>query len=132
MPDSPKRDPRAAKARPSVLAPFGWAAILTSILAGTIFFTRNLHSLPSHVGEFFMGVLLLPAALVFDLLGRADFLAWLSDFPEWGLFALMVLDAYFYSLVIMMLIWVVIRLVKRGRMAKPALNSPGPRRLSPG
>ena len=123
MPDSSKRDLRAAKARPSVWAPFGWASILTAILAGAIFFTNNLHSLPSHAGEFFMAVLLLPAALVFDLLGRADFLVWLSDFPEWRLFALMVLDAYFYGLIIMMLIWVMIRLAKHGRRAKPALNS---------
>jgi hypothetical protein len=57
--------------------------MLTSILAGAIFLTNNLHSLPSHVGEFFASVLLLPAALVFVLLGvPGDFLAWLSCFPE--------------------------------------------------
>jgi hypothetical protein len=115
MPDSPTRDLRAAKARPSVWAPFGWAAMLTPILAVAIFFTNNLHRLPSHVGEFLEGVLILPAALVFVLLrGVArDFLVWLSGLPEWLLFALMVLDAYFYSLVTMMLIWALIRLAKR-------------------
>jgi hypothetical protein len=56
MPDSPTRDLRAAKARPSVWAPFGWAAMLTPILAVAIFFTNNLHRLPSHVGEFLEGV----------------------------------------------------------------------------
>ena len=110
MSDSPRRDP---KARPSVWAPFGWAAIPTSILAAAILLTNNLHSLPSHVGEFSMGVLILPVALAFGLLGRGDFLVWLSGLPEWRLLALMVLDAYFYSLVLMMLIWIIIRLMPR-------------------
>ena len=89
--------------------------MLTSILAGAIFFTNNLHRLPSHVGEFLEGILILPAALVFVLLRGAagDFLVWLSGLPEWLLFALMVLDADFYSLVTMMLIWALIRLAKR-------------------
>jgi uncharacterized membrane protein len=72
-----------------------------------------------------VSVLLLLAALVFVLLEgvAGDFLAWLSGFPDWLLFALMVLDAYFYSLVLMMLIWTMIRWAKRARSAKPALNS---------
>jgi hypothetical protein len=37
MLDSPKRDLRETQARPSIWAPFGWAAILTSILAVAIF-----------------------------------------------------------------------------------------------
>jgi hypothetical protein len=108
-----------------IWAPFGWAAILRSILAGAILFTNNLHSLPSHIGEFCASVLLLPAGLAFVLLGAVpgDFLAWLSGFPEWLLFALMVLGAYFYSLVLMMLIWVMIRLAKRGIGARAALSS---------
>jgi hypothetical protein len=112
MPDSPRCHGRA---RPSFLAPFGWAAILSLILAGAIFFTNNLHRLESHIGEFFVGILLLPAALVFDLLGNAagNFLVWLSGIPDWLLFILMTVDAYFYSLVIMMLIWIMIRLAKR-------------------
>jgi hypothetical protein len=124
MPDLQRRSPRDLKPLP-IWAPFGWAAILMSILAGAILFTNNLHSLPSHIGEFFASVLLLPAGLAFVLLGAVpgDFLAWLSGFPDWLLFALMASDAYFYSLVTMMLIWVTMRLVKRGRSAKPALNS---------
>ena len=121
MPDLPRRDLREAKARPSVWAPFGWAAMLTSILAGGIFVTNNLHSLPSHVGEFIVSVLLLPAALAFVLVGGApgDFLASLSGFPEWLFFTLLTVDAYFYSLVLMMLIWIIMRLANRGRSAKP-------------
>ena len=112
MPDSPKHDPRA---RPSVWAPFGWAAILTLILAGVIFLTDNLHRLPSHIGEFLMGVLLLPFALVFVWLGGAglDFLVWLSGVADWLLFALMTVGAYFYILILMMLIWIMIRLAGR-------------------
>jgi hypothetical protein len=118
MPDLPRRSPRYLKPLP-IWAPFGWAAMLTSILAGAIFLTNNLHSLPSHVGEFFASVLLLPAALVFVLLGvPGDFLAWLSCFPEWLLFALMTVDAYFYSAVLMMLIWIMIRLANRRIDAK--------------
>jgi hypothetical protein len=114
MPDFPTRLPRA---RPSFLAPFGWAAILSPILAGAIFFTNNLHRLESHVGEFLAGILLLPAALVFDLLGNAagNFLVWLSGVPDWLLFVLMTVDAYLYSLILMMLIWIAIRLAKRRR-----------------
>lgn len=120
MLDSPKRDLRETQARPSIWAPFGWAAILTSILAVAIFFTNNLHSLPSHVGEFIVGVLLLPTALVFGLLGGGDgnFLVWLSGIPDWYFFTLLTVDAYFYSLVLMMLIWITLRLAKRGRSAK--------------
>jgi hypothetical protein len=114
MPDSPRRHPIV---RPSFLAPFGWAAILALILAGTIFFTNNLHSLESHVGEFLVGILLLPAALVFDLLGNVagNFLVWSSGVPDWLLFILMTVDTYFYCLILMMLIWIAIRLAKRRR-----------------
>ena len=124
MIDSPKCDLRETKARPSVWAPFGWAAILTLILAGAILFTNNLHSLPSHIGELFVSVLLLPAALIFCLLGgvAGNFLAWLSGIPDSLFFTLLTVDAYFYSLVLMTLIWIMIRLAKRGRSAKPALN----------
>ena len=120
MRDSPRRDPREAKAQPSVWAPFAWATILTLILAGAILFTDNLHSLPSHVGEFFVSVLLLPAALVFVWLGgvAGDFLAWLSGVPDGLLFTLLTVSAYLYSLVLMLLIWAFIRLAKRGRSAK--------------
>ena len=124
MPDSPRRDLREAKARPSVWAPFAWAAILTLILAGAILFTNNLHSLPSHVSDLLANVLLLPVALVFVLLGvGGDFLSWLSGVPEELLFTLMTASAYLYSLVLMMLLWITIRLAKRGRRAKPVLNS---------
>ena len=118
MPDSPRRRRRV---RPSFWAPFGWAAILALILAVAIFFTNNLHRLESHVGEFFVGILLLPAALVFDLLGNApgNFLVWLSDVPDWLLFILMTADAYFYSLILMMVIWIAIRLAKRRRSVNP-------------
>ena len=120
MPDSPKRNPRA---QPSFWVPFAWAAILSLVLAGVIFFTNNLHSLDSHVGEFIVGILLLPVALVFALLGNAagNFLVWLSGFPDWLLFILMTVDAYFYSLILMMLVWIVIRLAKRRRRAKRVL-----------
>jgi len=120
MPYSPRRNLREANSRPSVWAPFGWAAMLTSILAGAIFLTNNLHSLPSHVGEFFVSVLPLPAALVFVLLRGAagDFLAWLSGFPDWLFFILLTVDAYFYSAVLMMLIWIMIRLANRRIDAK--------------
>jgi hypothetical protein len=117
MTDSPKRDPRA---RPAFWAPFGWAAILTLILAGAIFLTDNLHRLPSHIGEFLMGVLLLPFALVFVWLrgSGVNFLIWLSGVPDWLLFVLMTVDAYLYSLILMMLIWIIVRLARRGRCAK--------------
>lgn len=120
MPDSPQRHLTKSEARLSVWAPFGWAAMLTSILTGGILFTNNLHSLPSHIGEFFMGVLILPVALVFGLRGAVpgDFLVWLSGLPEWLLSTLMALDAYFYSLFLMMLIWALIRLTKPKRTAK--------------
>jgi hypothetical protein len=112
------------RARPSIWAPFGWAAILALILAGAILFTNNLHSLPCHVGEFFVSVLLLPAALIFVLLGFASrFLDVLSLFPDWLFFILLTVSAYLYSLVLMLLIWAFIRLAKRGRSTKPALNS---------
>jgi hypothetical protein len=111
MPDSPIRDLREANARPSVWAPFGWAAILTLISAGAILFTNNLHRLPSRVGEFFASVLLLPAALIFVLLGGVarGFLAWLSAIHDGLLFVLLTTSAYLYSLVLMMLIWASIR-----------------------
>ena len=111
MPDSPIRDLREANARPSVWTPFGWAAILTLILAGAILFTNNLHNLPSHAGEFLVSVLLLPAALIFVLLGgvAGGFLAWLSAIPDGLLFVLLTMSAYLYSLVLMMLIWAFIR-----------------------
>ncbi|MBV8279264.1 MAG: hypothetical protein JO170_28930 [Verrucomicrobia bacterium] len=120
MRDSQKSDPRNPRAYPSIWAPLRWAAILTLILAAVIFFTNNLHSLPSHVGEFLMGVLLLPVALVFGLLGgvAGNFLVWLSCIPDWLWFTLMTVDAYFYSLVLMMLIWIFIRLAKRGSGTK--------------
>ena len=111
MPDSPRRDP---KAPPSVWAPFGWAAILTSVLAGAILFRD---SLPSHVSDFLASVLLLPAALIFVLLAGGDFLAWLSGFPDWFLFTLQTVDAYFYSLVVMIPVWIIVRLVKARRKA---------------
>jgi hypothetical protein len=119
MPDSPRRDPRAWQ---SVWVPFGWAAMLTLILAGVISLTDNLHRLPSHIGEFLMGVLLLPFALVFVLLGGAglDFLVWLSGVADWLLFALMTVGAYFYSLILMMLTWIMIRLAKRRIRSKRA------------
>jgi hypothetical protein len=119
MPDSPRLQPRA---RPSICAPFGWAAILTLILVGVIFSGKNLHSLSSHVGEFIVGILLLPVALVFVLLGKVagNFLVWLSGVPDWLLFTLMTADAYLYSLILMMLIWIMIRLAKRRRRAKRA------------
>jgi hypothetical protein len=117
MPDSPQRDPRA---QASVWAPFGWAAILTLILAGGIFSTKNLHSLSSHIGEFIVGILLLPVALVFVLLGKVagNFLVWLSGVPDWLLFTLITADAYLYCLIAMMLLWIMIRLAKRRRRAK--------------
>jgi hypothetical protein len=116
MPDSPRRDPRA---RPSIWTPFGWAAILTLIVAGAIFFTNNLHSLESHVGEFCVSILLLPVALVFALLGNAagNFLVWLSGVPDWLLFILMTVDAYIYSLILMIVIWIMIRVAKRRKSA---------------
>ena len=40
----------------------GRATILTLILAGVIFSIKNLHSLSSHIGEFIVGILLLPVA----------------------------------------------------------------------
>jgi hypothetical protein len=82
------------------------------------------HNLPSHVSDLLGSVLLLPAALVFVLLRgvAGDFLAWLSCFPDWLLFTLLIADAYFYSLVFMMLIWIIIRLAKRGKMANPSLS----------
>ena len=124
MPDSPRSDLRA-KAQPSVWAPFGWAAMLTAILAVAISFTNDLHSLPPHIGELFVGVLLLPAALAFFWLTQVpgNFLVWLSGLPEWLLFALMVLDAYFYSLILMMLIWIITRLAKAESSPQPALSS---------
>jgi len=61
-----------------------------------------------------MGVLLLPFALVYVLLGGGDFLVWLSGIPDWLWFTLMTVDAYFYSLILMMLIWGFIRLAMRG------------------
>ena len=117
MPDSPKRDPRT---RPPFRAPFGWAAILTLILAGAIFLTDNLHRLPSNTGEFLMGVLLLPFALVFVWLrgSGVDFLVWLSGVPDWLLFVLMTVDAYVYSLILMILIWIIVRLAKAGIKAR--------------
>jgi hypothetical protein len=119
MPDSPRRHPRA---RPSVWAPFGWAAILTLILTGVIFSNKNLHSLSSNVGEFIGGILLLPVALVFGLLGKVagNFLVWLSGVPDWLLFILMTVDAYFYSLILMMLIWIIVRLARRKSKADRA------------
>jgi hypothetical protein len=112
MTDSPKREPRA---RPAFWAPFGWAAILTLILAGAIFFR---HSLPSHVSDFLASILLLPAALVFVLLRvPGDFLTWLSGVPDWLLFVLMTVDAYFYSLVLTMLIWIIMRFANARRKA---------------
>jgi hypothetical protein len=89
-------------------------------LAGAILFTNNLHSLPSHVSDLLASVLLLPAALVFVLLGgvAGDFLARLSGVPDDLLFTLLILDAYFYCLVLMLLIWAFIRVAKRGRGAK--------------
>ena len=123
MIDSPKRDLRETQARPSIWAPFGWAGIVAPILAGAIFFTNNLHSM-SHVGEFIVGVLLLPAALVFVLLagGDGNFLVWLSGISDSLFFTLLTVDAYFYSLVFMMLIWITIRLAKRGRRGKLAMS----------
>lgn len=119
MPNSPRRDLREAKARPSVWVPFGWAAILTLILAGAIFFTNNLHGLPSHVSDLLANLLLLPVALVFVLLGvGGNFLSWLSGVPNGLLFTLMTASAYLYSLVLMLLIWAFIGLAKRGRSAK--------------
>ncbi|MBV9873231.1 MAG: hypothetical protein JO025_00755 [Verrucomicrobia bacterium] len=114
MPDSPQRDPRA---RPSVWAPFGWAAILTLILAGATFFAKNSHSLSSHIGEFIGGILLLPVALVFVLLEKVagNFLVWLSGVPDWLLFTLITADAYLYCLIAMILLWIMIRLAKRRR-----------------
>ena len=104
------------------MAPFGWAAILSLILAGAIFFTNNLHRLDSHVGEFLVGILLLPAALVFDLLGNVagNFLVWLGGVPDWLLFVVMTAGAYFYSLILMMLIWIIVRLAKAARKARRA------------
>ena len=128
MPDSPRRDPRA---RPSIWAPFGWAAILTLILTGAISFS---HSLPWNIGESLTGILLLPAGIIFYGMGGGGtgrdsdsfmpnpFLATLSVFPDWFFITLLIVSAYFYSLVLMMLIWAVIRLAKRVRSAKPASN----------
>jgi hypothetical protein len=123
MPDSRRRDPRA---RPSVWAPFGWAALLTLILAGVIFSTKNLHSLSSHIGEIIVGILLLPVALVFVLLGKVagNFLVWLSGAPDWLLFTLMTADAYLYSLIVMMLVWIMIRLAWVGRKSRRAADVP--------
>jgi hypothetical protein len=85
------------------------------MLTGAIFFTNDLRGLPSRVGEFLVSVLLFPVALVFVWLRGvpSDFLAWLSGVPDWLLFTLMTVDAYFYSLILMMLIWIMIRLAKR-------------------
>jgi hypothetical protein len=42
-----------------------------------------------------------------------DFLAWLGGVPDWPLFTLQTVDAYFYSLILMLLIWAIMRLAKR-------------------
>jgi hypothetical protein len=84
------------------------------ILGAAIFLTDNLHSLPSHIGEFFESVLLLPAALVFVLLRvPGDFLSWLSGVPDWLLSTVQTVDAYFYSLVLTIPFWIIMRLKRR-------------------
>jgi hypothetical protein len=75
-----------------------------------------------------------PAAIIFYGLGGSGaehdsdsflhnpFLATLSVFPDWLFFTLLIVTAYFYSLILMMLIWALIRVAKRVRSAKPASN----------